>query len=196
MVEKLVKRDSDHGAKQRRACHDLTPTRSIAGSAESPAAGKCQDFEQRFFESSTWSVSTLSITLPTLVIMAVAALHSATQDGDLTDEQIEQMLARATERLKERPQSNELARKDEGQRYTFPKLKTGKLQQPYVSSNGDVATLDSKRLLEQKQRKSASGIRKVEGPVASKKAAQEVRLQHPHQPFLHGYEEIFPKFIP
>lgn len=97
------------------------------------------------------------------------------QEGDLTDEQVEQMLARATQRLKDKSQSTELAKRDQAQRYNFPKLQTGTLEQPYVYSNGDVATLDSKRLLEQKQRKGANGIRKVEDPVAAKETAQEVR---------------------
>ena len=97
-------------------------------------------------------------------------------DAALTDEQVEQMLARATQRLKAKSQSTELAKKDDSPRYTFPKLETGSLVQPYVSAKGDVVAADSDRMLEKKERKLANGLRRVEDPVALKKAAQEVRI--------------------
>ena len=97
-------------------------------------------------------------------------------DAALTDEQVEQMLARATQRLKAKSQSTELAKKDDRPRYTFPKLETGSLVQPYVSAKGDVVAADSDRMLEKKERKLANGLRRVEDPVALKKAAQEVRI--------------------
>lgn len=121
--------------------------------------------------------------------MGPTNLPATAQDDDLTDEQVEQMLLRATERLK-RSSSTELAKKAEAQRYNFPKLQTGQLKTPYVSSDGNVATLDSKRVSDQTQRKGANGIRRVEDPLASKKAAQEVRHLLPY--LVYGYEEIFP----
>ncbi|KAF2773486.1 Fcf2-domain-containing protein [Teratosphaeria nubilosa] len=103
---------------------------------------------------------------------AVAHTESAA-DGDLSDEQIEQLLATASARLQEKSHSKDLAKTNPRNSYTFPKLNAGKLEKPYVSSRGEVALIDAPRLLEQKQRKLADGIRKVEDPVASKKLALE-----------------------
>ena len=96
------------------------------------------------------------------------------EEEDLTDEQIGQLLARAAARLKQKSQSKELVQADETLEYTFPKLQTGHLEKPYVTREGDVATPDASRLLEEKQRKQANEIRKVEDPVTAKKAAVEV----------------------
>lgn len=93
-------------------------------------------------------------------------------DDDLPDEQIEELLARATARLQAK--SKAVVKVNEEQSYTFPKLDTGKLEEPYVFSKGDVATVDAPRLLEQRHRKQANGIRRVEEPVAAKKLAIEV----------------------
>ena len=134
---------------------------------------KCQDLFLQ--QSSTSSLLKLAFVFLVTPNMAATTLPATRQDENLTDEQVEQMLARATQQLKERKNSNELAKKSEVQTYNFPKLQTGQLEQPYASSHGDVASLDSKRIVEQKQRTGQHGIRKVEDPVASKKAAQEVR---------------------
>lgn len=95
-------------------------------------------------------------------------------DDDLTDEQMDELLARASARLKEQSKLKDLMKLDEKEAYTFPKLQTGKLEQPYVSNQGDVATVDAKRLVEGKDRKQSNGIRRVEEPVAAKKLAIEV----------------------
>ena len=95
-------------------------------------------------------------------------------DDDLTDEQIDELLARATRRLQEKSKSQDRVHTSHTQTYAFPKLDTGKLDRPYVSTTGAVATVDAHRLLEEKQRNGANGIRKVEDPVAAKKLAVEV----------------------
>ena len=97
------------------------------------------------------------------------------QEDDLSDEQIEQLLARATARLQEKSKDKQLTKKNEQQHLSFPKLDAGNLEKPYVTTNGDIATIDSSRLLEEKHRKKAEGFRKVEDPIISKKAAEEVR---------------------
>lgn len=102
--------------------------------------------------------------------------HNIQEDEDPTDEQIEELLARASARLKENPTSKEVAKGNGTQMYNFPKLETGNLPKPYISNNTEVATVDAPRLLEQKQRNQANGIRKVEDPVHAKKAALAVRL--------------------
>lgn len=163
------------------ACRDKDPTFwatmiSDAASEESPRA---EDAKISLWRASPISTSIFSDYLFNIVAkMATTTLPTATQDADLTDEQVGKMLARATQRLEEGTDSTALARKDEVQTYTFPKLQTGQLAKAYVSSTGDVATLDQKRLLEDKPRKGANGIRKVEDPMASKKAASEVRQDH------------------
>lgn len=96
-------------------------------------------------------------------------------DEDLTDEQIEQMLARATARLQ---QKSSIVQSDEGKyNFNFPKLSTGQLERPYLRVKGDIVSADPKRLLAQEHRRQANGIRKVEDPVTSKKAAVEVSWQ-------------------
>ena len=97
------------------------------------------------------------------------------QDSELTDEQVEELLAQATIRLQEKAKSQELAKREQKQSYSFPKLDTGALEKPYVTSKGDIATLDQQRLLDGKDHKQHFGIRKVEDPVQAKKAAIEVR---------------------
>lgn len=113
-------------------------------------------------------------------------------DDELTDEQIEALLARATARLHEK--SKQLATtSSKPQSLTFPKLDAGKLEQPYVSSKGDITIVDSARLLDQKHRKKAEGARKVEDPITTMKAAEEVRwLRFSLFP---GNEEINPNFL-
>ncbi|KAK0940594.1 dTDP-fucopyranose mutase [Friedmanniomyces endolithicus] len=96
-------------------------------------------------------------------------------DEDLSDTQIEELLARATARLQQRANTKELATSHAKHHFTFPKLNPGKLEKPYISTKGDVATVDAKRLLEEKQRKKANTVRKVEDPVTAKKAALEVK---------------------
>ncbi|KXT13709.1 hypothetical protein AC579_8104 [Pseudocercospora musae] len=95
-------------------------------------------------------------------------------EDDLTDEQIEELLARATARLQEKAKDRQLT-KHTVQTRNLPKLDAGDLEKPYVSTKGSVATIDSSRLLDQKQRKKAEGIRKVEDPVAARKVADEKR---------------------
>ncbi|KAI7577390.1 hypothetical protein KC343_g21786, partial [Hortaea werneckii] len=91
-------------------------------------------------------------------------------DGDLSDEHIDQLLARATERMQ---QAGAVVKGDEKNLYTFPKLNAGELEKPYIASKGTVTSVDSSRLLDDKDRKQANSIRKVEDPLTAKKAAVE-----------------------
>ncbi|KAI5365273.1 putative Fcf2 pre-rRNA processing [Septoria linicola] len=92
-------------------------------------------------------------------------------EDDLTDEQIQQELAAATARLQAQAKDMQLTKRNESKGITFPKLETGDLPKPYFSVNGHVATVNSSRLVEEKYRRQQ--IRKVEDPVAAKKAAEE-----------------------
>ncbi|SMR56830.1 unnamed protein product [Zymoseptoria tritici ST99CH_3D1] len=106
-------------------------------------------------------------------IIVASKKPTAVLDDELSDEQIEQLLARATARLQEKSKQTQLIQKNESHSYTFPKLDAGALEKPYVTTKGDIATVDSSRLLKEKLRKQAEGIRKVEDPVTSKKALEE-----------------------
>jgi hypothetical protein len=110
-------------------------------------------------------------------LMAPEKALNSGGDEDLTDEQIDALLARATARLKAKSQSQDVATLDEAKEtYTFPKLQTGNIEKPYVSTTKhNVATADSARLVDEKQRKKADGIRRVEEPVQAKRLAKEVR---------------------
>ncbi len=84
-------------------------------------------------------------------------------EHDLSDEQIEQLLKQAEVRLRNEAQSvlrihNAIPR--------GPKLDYSVLPQPYIQSNGQIARADSRRLIDEKDRKLAGAIRKVEDPVA------------------------------
>jgi hypothetical protein len=111
---------------------------------------------------------------------------------DLTDEQMEEMLAQATTRLREKEESN-MFKTDAPQKYTFPKMNAGELEKPYVVTKGHIAEADKARLIDEKYRKTDSLIRKVEDPVTARKLAEEVRSHHtPHH--HHVYEEDIPNF--
>lgn len=112
-------------------------------------------------------------------------------EDDLTDEQIEELLAGATARLEAKSKAVQI---QEPTKYNFPKLNTGKLEKPYISSDGVGAHVDAGRLLEEKHRKQANGTRTVEDPVAAKKLAIEVsNTIFSFCPFV--YEENIPNFL-
>jgi hypothetical protein len=111
---------------------------------------------------------------------------------DLTDEQMEEMLAQATTRLREKEDLN-MFKTEAPQKYTFLKMNAGELEKPYVVTKGHIAEADQARLIEQKHRQTDSLIRKVEDPVTARKLAAEVRLHSiPH--LRHVYEEDIPNF--
>lgn len=109
----------------------------------------------------------------------------ADPDEDLTDEQMEAMLARATARLQQNAKEQQLTSSTGTQSFNFPKLDAGDLDRPYADTKDGITTLDSSRLVDDKQRKQANLARKVEDPLTAKKAAAEVRrcifLLHPFQ---------------
>lgn len=118
---------------------------------------------------------------------------AAGPDGDLTDEQMEEMLAQATTRLREKENSKAL-QSSQPQRFVFPKLDAGNLEKPYVVTKGPVAEADKARLLEEKDRPAEGVIRKVEDPVAARQFTAEVRAIFSQ--FYHIYmRKIFPNFF-
>ncbi|KAH0292088.1 Fcf2-domain-containing protein [Aureobasidium namibiae CBS 147.97] len=96
-------------------------------------------------------------------------------EEELSDEQMQEMLAQAARRRQEKASVALFDKddKDKANQFDFPKLNTGEMVQPYVSSAGDVATVDRSRLLAEQDRKLSNQIRKVEDPVAIKKKTIE-----------------------
>nr|POE65178.1 rrna-processing protein fcf2 [Quercus suber] len=115
----------------------------------------------RFVSSEFQCISNMAATLATPV-----AATNRPGDGDLTDEQIEALLARAAARLSQNPKNAEPDHK-----FSFPRLNTGPLAKPYITTGKGIAQLDSARLLDSKYRQQANGGRKVEDPIATKKLA-------------------------
>jgi len=119
-------------------------------------------------------------------------------DEDLSDEQIEQLLKQAETRLR---QQQYFSKHDSRYVPTIPsagKLDISTLPQPYVQTDGEVARVDSQKILDERQRKIADGaIRTVEDPLVIRKRTLEVCrtfLSSPaHVPFAN--EENFPKYF-
>lgn len=103
-----------------------------------------------------------------------AVVKTAGLDHDLSDKQMEQLLAQATIRLREKENGSGL-QASQPQRFYFPKLNAGELEKPYVTTKGNIAEADKARLLGERDRPTEGAIRKVEDPVAAGKFATEVR---------------------
>lgn len=114
-------------------------------------------------------------------------------DEDMTDEQMQELLAQAAARMQER---NSLAfAQEEGHiQTTFPKLSADTVK-PYVTTKGDVAAVDATRLLAEKDRKLSNRIRKVEDPGAVQKRLAEVRRHPLPLPYVLSMRKIFPNFF-
>lgn len=91
---------------------------------------------------------------------------------DLSEEQIEQLLQQVEARLRSEAQPV-LRVRNVIQRTS--KLDLSVLPRPYVQMNGQIARAESRRLIEDKDRKLAGAIRKVEDPVAMKQNKLKVR---------------------
>lgn len=98
------------------------------------------------------------------------------EDGDdLSVEQLQELLAQAAKRLRNRDATSLTAQDKQAQVQThFPRLNTGGIAKPYISTKGDVAQADSKRLLREKDREASGQTRKIEDPVAVRKKLVEV----------------------
>lgn len=112
---------------------------------------------------------------PIMADTIVVAGPTHHEEDDLSDDQLQQMLARAAQRRKD---GAILKLGDDSasnnKQFTFPKLNTGDIAKPYISTSGDVAHIDSSRLLKEKDRALSNQIRKVEDPVVVKKKTAEV----------------------
>lgn len=118
--------------------------------------------------------------------LAPARDSSPVEDEELSDEQIQTLLKQAEARLRERPTS---AARGAATLFKFPRLNVGDIAQPYVRVDGDVARVDSSKLLDKRERGLSDQIRKVKDPVVVKQKLLEVC---PRAYFGFAYEEIFP----
>lgn len=96
---------------------------------------------------------------------------------DLSDEAIQVLLKQAEQRLQNQPTrtaQNAIAQ----ERRNAASLHVSPLPQPYISSgqNQDIARIDDRRILDENQRRLASGIRKVQDPVALQQRQLAVSL--------------------
>ena len=131
--------------------------------------------------------------MPDTTVATAGVSHA---EEDLSDEQMQGMLARAAARK----QNNSSLKLADGEsisgsdkKYSFPKLNTGEIAKPYVSTTGDVARVDSSRLVQEKDRLLSNTIRKVEDPVVvQKKNAEVCRTILTHHHTHLAYEENIP----
>jgi hypothetical protein len=115
-------------------------------------------------------------------------------DGELTDEQIEELLARATARMKAKSgqkKTDDVLKLNTTERYTFPKLDPGQLQKSYISQEDGVSNADSSRLVDEQQRKQANAVRKVQDPKTAKKLSIEVCYTL-FEPFIFAMRKYIP----
>lgn len=92
---------------------------------------------------------------------------------DMTDEQMQELLAQAASRLQQKAQLQE-ARKE--QDFKIPKLGTGEIARTYTTSKSGVARMDGGAQVADKERSLSNRIRKVEDPVTVSKRKAEVSL--------------------
>jgi len=111
--------------------------------------------------------------------MAAPQSHTIEAE-DLSEEQIEQLLQQAEARLRAGSLVVSFNRTSD----LLPHLDTSALVKPYVNIKGDVARADTGRLIDEKTRKLAVGIRKVEDPVFTKRKLLEVSCCRNHPPCI------------
>lgn len=103
--------------------------------------------------------------------MAQPAHHAEDSDEELTDEQVRQLLNEAEKRLREKASSHPTAEKP----FTLPKLKPTQLPDTYLTTKGSITRLDQSKLVPEKDRALANGVKKIEDPVVAKRQRKEVR---------------------
>ncbi|KAF2253837.1 Fcf2-domain-containing protein [Trematosphaeria pertusa] len=101
--------------------------------------------------------------------MAQPAHHAEDSDEELTDEQVRQLLNEAEKRLREKASSHPTAEKP----FTLPKLKPTQLPDTYLTTKGSITRLDQSKLVPEKDRALANGVKKIEDPVVAKRQRKE-----------------------
>lgn len=115
-------------------------------------------------------------------------------DEDLSEDQIQALLKQAEVSLRDKAASAHQVQSFSAFNFKLPKLDAGEIATPYIQTNGEVARVNSAKLLDSQQRDLANQqTRKVEDPVAVRKKQIEVRstllLALPMR-------KTFPNFLP
>jgi hypothetical protein len=93
-------------------------------------------------------------------------------DEELSDEQVRELLNEAERRMRAKQAASPPTTTDAP--YKLPKLKPGHVADSYLKTEGGVRQLDTSKLINQKERVLAYGIKKIEDPVQVKKQKAEV----------------------
>lgn len=102
------------------------------------------------------------------------ATLSSSKQKELTDEQIDELLQRAEERLRSKAAVKTTTVEPELSNIKIPKLNYANLPQAPVQINKSVARANISSLLPKDVRQAEGRVRKVEDPVAVKKRITEV----------------------
>ncbi len=97
--------------------------------------------------------------------------YGLSDEEDLSEEQIQELLKQAEARLRERAVSKS---RPQNATTSLPKLSTGTLEAPYVKVEKNIARVDGSRLLDPNLRALSNQVRKVEEPVRQKQKQAEV----------------------
>lgn len=98
---------------------------------------------------------------------------SSASEDDLSSEQIHALLKEAESRMRAENTSAQKSRDSSESHFTLPKLNTGAIAKPYICREGDVARIDSSRLLNHQAWSQSNDIRKVEDPLQLRKRLAE-----------------------
>jgi len=96
--------------------------------------------------------------------MAESTTATLSESQDLSFDDIDALLQRAEQRLKDAQQLTKTAKSL--QIPTIPKLNTGEIPKSYVQSEHGIARTDARSTLSESQRKLSEQPRKIEDPVA------------------------------
>ncbi|KAF2262097.1 rRNA-processing protein FCF2 [Lojkania enalia] len=94
-------------------------------------------------------------------------------DVELSDEQIRELLNEADRRMRGKQASSQTIPTDAPLK--FPKLKPGKIADAYLNTKGSITRADPSKLIDEKDRALASGVKKIEDPIQLKKQKLEER---------------------
>jgi hypothetical protein len=89
-------------------------------------------------------------------------------DEEMSDEQIRELLNEAAVRMRAKAAGKPSA--TPGVPFKLPKLRPGHLADTYETTDGNITRLDHSKLVDPKQQALANGIKKIDDPLAVKKA--------------------------
>jgi hypothetical protein len=100
-------------------------------------------------------------------------LEDDTDDEELTDEQVRELLQDASRRMREsRAAGRPTSTSDVP--FKLPKLNPGHVADTYTKTKGNITRLDSSKLVNKRDQVLANGVKKIEDPIAIKRQRQEV----------------------